>query len=141
MKRRSYDGVQDERTLAYLFLPKNSKPPFQIINYIPGTSAFNSATIPQSVDFLVKPHIKAGRAVLAVVLRGYVERKDPLYAPVRDGTSVRFREQMVHWATEIRRGLDYLETRPDIDVQKIAFWNVSRVQFSKLRQTVCSPNP
>jgi eukaryotic-like serine/threonine-protein kinase len=125
----SYNGVQDERTLAYLFLPKNCKPPFQVINYIPGTSAFTSATIPQSVDFMAQPHIKAGRAVFAVVLRGYVERKDPLYLPVRDGTSVRFREQMVHWATEIRRGLDYLETRPDIDAQKIAFWNVSRGGF------------
>ena len=127
----SYDGVQDERTLAYLFLPKNSQPPFQVINYIPGTSAFTSATIPQSVDLLVQPHIKAGRALLAVVLRGYVERKDPLYVPVpfREGASVRFRDQMVHWATEIRRGLDYLQTRPDIDAQKIAFWNVSRASF------------
>jgi len=127
----SYDGVGDERTLAYLFLPKSSKPPFQVINYIPGTSAFTSATIPQSVDFMVQPHIKAGRAVFAVVLRGYVERKDPLYDGVRlpEGTSVKFREQMVHWATEIRRGLDYLQTRPDIDAQKIAFWNVSRAPF------------
>jgi len=74
-------------------------------------------------------HIKAGRAVFAVVLRGYVERKDPLYVRVRDGTSVRFREQLVYWATEIRRGLDYLETRPDIDAQRIAFWNVSISSF------------
>ena len=36
---------------------------------------------------------------------------------------------MVHWATEIRSGLDYLLTRPDIDPQKIAFWNVSRAFF------------
>ena len=125
----SYNGVQDARTWAYLFLPKSSKRPFQVINYIPGTSAFHSATIPQSVDYLALPHIKAGRAVFAVVLRGYVERKDPLYLPVRDGTSVRFRDQIVYWTTEIRRGLDYLETRPDIDAQKIALWNVSRSAF------------
>jgi formylglycine-generating enzyme required for sulfatase activity len=128
-ERISYNGVHDERTLAYLFLPKNSKPPFQVINYIPGTSSFASVTIPQSVDFMAQPHIKAGRAVFAVVLRGYVERKDPLYVRVRDGTSVRFREQLVHWATEIRRGLDYLETRSDVDAQKIAFWNVSISSF------------
>ena len=125
----SYGSANDQRTFAYLFLPKNSKPPFQVINYIPGTSSFTSVTIPQSVDFMAQPHIKAGRAVFAVVLRGYVERKDPLYVRVRDGTSVRFREQLVYWATEIRRGLDYLETRSDIDAQKIAFWNVSISPF------------
>jgi len=125
----SYGGSNEQRTLAYLFLPKNSRPPFQVINYVPGTSSFESVTVPQSVDSLARPHIKAGRAVFVVVLRGYVERKDPLYVRVRDGTSVRFREQLVYWTTEIRRGLDYLETRPDIDVQKLAYWNVSISSF------------
>jgi serine/threonine protein kinase/formylglycine-generating enzyme required for sulfatase activity len=125
----SYNSGHEERTFAYLFLPKSSKPPFQVIHYIPGTSAFTSATVPQSVDFLAQAHIKAGRAVFVVVLRGYVERKDPLYVRVLDGTSVRFRDQLVYWATEIRRGLDYLETRPEVDTQKIALWNVSISAF------------
>jgi serine/threonine protein kinase/formylglycine-generating enzyme required for sulfatase activity len=125
----TYNSGHEERTFAYLFLPKSSKPPFQVINYIPGTSSFTSVGIPQSVDFMAQGQIRAGRAVFAVVLRGYVERKDPAYVRVQDGTSVRYREQMVYWATEIRRGLDYLETRADIDHQKIAFWNVSISSF------------
>jgi eukaryotic-like serine/threonine-protein kinase len=125
----SYNSGHEERTFAYLFLPKGSKPPFQLIQYIPGTSAFTSVTVPQSVDFMAQGQIKAGRAVFTVVLRGYVERKDPLYVRERDGTKVRYREQLVYWATEIRRGLDYVETRPDIDAQKIAFWNVSISPF------------
>ena len=31
---------------------------------------------------------------------------------------------MVNWITDLRRGLDYLETRNDIDSKKIAFWLV-----------------
>ena len=37
-----------------------------------------------------------------------MERDDRLFVPVRDRASVRLREQMVRWLTEIRRGLDYL---------------------------------
>ena len=125
----SYNGTSEQRTLAYLYLPKNFKPPYQVIQYVPGSSAFASATVPELVNLFARPQIQAGRAVFTVVLRGYVERKDPLYVREHDGTSVRYRQQLVYWATELRRGLDYLGTRPDMDSQRMAFWNVSISAF------------
>ncbi len=125
----SYNGTGEQRTLAYLYLPKNSKPPYQVIHFVPSSSSFTSATVPQLVGVYARPQIQAGRAVFTVVLRGYVERKDPLYVRERDGTSVRYRQQAVYWATELRRGLDYLSSRPDIDSREIAFWNVSLSLF------------
>ena len=120
----TYAGAKGQLTIAYLYLPKNSKPPFQLIHFIPGVSAFRSLTVPQYVEWLLSPHVKAGRAVFAVVLEGYVERKWPSDIPF-DYSSVRYRDQVVSWVTDIRLGLDYLETRDDIETRKIAFYDVS----------------
>jgi len=74
---------------------------------------------------LLSPHIKSGRAVFVVVLKGFVERKwPPSHKPI-ENSSVKYREQVVNWVTDIRRGLDYLQTRDDIDVSKIAFYDIS----------------
>ena len=36
-------------------------------------------------------------------------------------TTAEFRDKIVNWVTDLRRGLDYLETRTDIDRERIAF--------------------
>jgi hypothetical protein len=115
--------------MAYLYLPKNFKPPFQVIHYVPGSSAFRSLAIPQYEDLVLSPHIKAGRAMFVVVLEGYVERKWPPGYEQPDLSSVKFRAQVVNWVTDLRRGLDYLETRNDVDISKVAFWNKSQVVY------------
>ena len=70
------------------------------------------------------PLIKSGRAVFAVVLKGYNERPfPPNYAPPEKST-VEFRKQMVNWITDLRRGVDYLETREDFDNHKLAFLGI-----------------
>jgi dienelactone hydrolase len=71
------------------------------------------------------PHIRAGRAVLAVLFKGMVGRPwdTGRGAPV---TSVQYRQELVRHATELRRSLDYLETRGDIDMTRLA-----HVGFSK----------
>ena len=125
----TYAGANDGRAMAYLYLPKNVKPPFQVIHYIPGSSAFRSFTIPQYEELILSPHIKAGRAVFVVVLEGYVERKWPPGYESPDMSSVKFRAQVVSWVTDLRRGLDYLETRNDVAMDKVAFWNKSQVIY------------
>ena len=71
------------------------------------------------------PFIKSGRAVFTVVLRGYNERPFPAnYAPP-ERTTIQFRKQAVNWMTDLRRGLDYLETRQDINFKKLAVLGIS----------------
>jgi hypothetical protein len=81
--------------------------------------------LPDSVEMFVAPFIKSGRAVFAVVLKGYMERPFPNnYVPPENST-VEFRKQVVNWITDLRLGLDYLETRDDLDKQKIGFLGIS----------------
>src|SRR5262249_27665170 len=69
----------NERVMAYLFLPKRSRPPFQTVIHFPGSDAIDlrsSATNLEmrSIDFV----IKSGRAVMFPVYKGTYERGDDL---------------------------------------------------------------
>jgi formylglycine-generating enzyme required for sulfatase activity len=129
----AYDGADDERALAYLFLPKNAPRPLQLLNYVPHSGVFDGA-YPLADDTAnnLGPYIRSGRAVFAVVLKGYSERKLPPAAQ-RIGTStIKYREQLVQMATDISRGLDYLETRGDIDMSRIAYFGISHGATAKV---------
>ena len=59
------------------------------------------------------------------MLNGYTERERPAgYVAPAFGT-VEYREQLIANLTDLRRGLDYLETRPDIDASRIAMMGPS----------------
>ena len=120
-----YAGAGGERAFAYLYLPKNTPPPLQVIHYVPTDAAYYGLTVPEEVEAHAAPYIKAGRALFAVVLKGYKERPWPAnhQAPKRD--SVAYREVVVNWAIDHRRGLDYLATRAEVDSGKIACFGVS----------------
>ena len=36
-----------------------------------------------------------------------------------------YREHVVYWAKDLRRSIDYLETRPEIDGQRLGFFGIS----------------
>jgi eukaryotic-like serine/threonine-protein kinase len=118
----TYIGAEGERAIAYLYLPKNFPRPLQVIHFVPpGTVARHFESMPQSVEVNVAPFIKSGRAVLAVVLKGDLERDWPANYAAPPPATVEYREQVVNWITDMRRGLDYLETRSDIDTSRIAY--------------------
>lgn len=39
--------------------------------------------------------------------------------------SVQYRDFMIMWAKDMSRSIDYLETRPDIDIERLAYYGVS----------------
>jgi len=121
-----YLGGNDEKAIAYLYLPMNTKPPYQVIQYLPAGDVYGGfATLPVHVETFAASQIKAGRAVFAVVLQGFIEREFPAdYKPAPE-RSVRYRDGLVHDARDMHRGLDYLETRDDIDKNRIAYWGYS----------------
>jgi pimeloyl-ACP methyl ester carboxylesterase len=73
----------------------------------------------------IAPLIKSGRAAFGVVINGYSERLRPQGYVPPDPAKVEYRERSVNWITDVRRGLDYLETRKEIDPTKIAFFGPS----------------
>ncbi len=66
-----------------------------------------------------------GRAAFGVVLKGYIERLRPPGTPVPDRTTVEYLERIVSRVTDLRRGLDYLETRDDLDMSRVVFYGPS----------------
>jgi tRNA A-37 threonylcarbamoyl transferase component Bud32/dienelactone hydrolase len=121
-----------ERVIAYLFLPKQGTPPYQIVIYFPGVTALRGGSSEDlAIPFLVTlaPGSRAflpksGRAVLYPVYKSTFDRQDDFNAssPV-DGHL--FADHVVMWAKDLSRSIDYLETRNDIDADKIAYFGYS----------------
>lgn len=127
-----YVGVENDTVLSYLYLPKRTSRPFQCLINVPNGAAFSGMGAAEQAEFLLSPHIKAGRAVFTVVMKGMIEREWDPDRVFPDPASIRFRELMVHHATELRRGIDYLESRGDIDREKLAYLSFSWGAGSRL---------
>ena len=128
-----YVALEGDTGLAYLYLPSRSARPLQTIVYLASSGAFYQIrTVPQEVEWAIGPNVRAGRAVLAVVFKGMAERGfGPGWEPPAP-SSVRFRDLMVLHATEMRRAVDYLATRDDIDMRRLSYVAVSWGAGSRL---------
>jgi len=120
-----FNGVGGEKILAYLYLPASSSPPYQTMVFVPGISTFFADRLEDQTEWMLGANIRSGRAALAVVLDGMVERPWPAGTTFPPSNSVDFRNLMVKHATELSLGLDYLETREDIDMDRLAYVGLS----------------
>ncbi|MEK6371437.1 MAG: protein kinase [Acidobacteriota bacterium] len=109
-----------ERVPAYLFLPKNARPPYQTIVFFPGSDAVFMTSSRELWLRMVEFYIRSGRAVVYPVIQGTYERQ----VRVQRGP-IGVRELRIQRAKDIRRTVDYLMTRDDIDRQRIAFYGAS----------------
>jgi cephalosporin-C deacetylase-like acetyl esterase len=115
----------NERIIAYLYLPKNSSPPFQTVVYFPDAGAIrqrSSADDPQLevFDFLMN----SGRAVMYPVYKATYERGDGLKTSFPNPTNS-YRDHVIAWFKDLSRSIDYLETRADIDNNKLGYEGAS----------------
>jgi hypothetical protein len=113
-------GYGGERMRAFLFLPKNASPPYQTVIFFPGGDAF---VLPSSRDLsLVRVSfiIPSGRAFLYPVYKGTYERS----MPDETGPNAE-RDLQIAWSRDLGRAIDYLETRSDIDRDRLAFYGLS----------------
>jgi formylglycine-generating enzyme required for sulfatase activity/dienelactone hydrolase len=114
-----------ERVTAYLFIPKDVEPPYQTVVYWPGDSAtrevsFQALPEREFTEFV----ITSGRALLFPVYKGTFERR-LTERPDLDGSPAAFTEWIVQTCKDLRRCLDYLETREDIDSKRMAYYGMS----------------
>jgi dienelactone hydrolase/tRNA A-37 threonylcarbamoyl transferase component Bud32 len=126
MQRVSFDAAYGgEREIAYLFLPKHGRPPFQTVVYFPGAIALHSRSSAASLEYdAIDFILKSGRAVLYPVYKSTYERGDGLDSWYANETN-RYRDHVIAWAKDFRRAIDYLETRPDIDARRLAYYGRS----------------
>lgn len=113
-----------ERMFAYLFLPKGGRPPYQTLVYFPGSNAIHSRSseslTPGSFEFL----LKSGRAIMYPIYKSTYERGDALDSDYQDETSF-YKDHVIMWSKDLRRSIDYLETRSDVNTSKLAYVGAS----------------
>ena len=118
-----------ERLPIHLYLPKNVKPPFETVLYFPGSNVMQTQrsvnllgpTSRHSLEFLPQ----SGRALAFPVYKYTFERGDPKVVsswatPTRAYTT--WVQQIV---LDVRRTLDYLQSRPEFDSGRIAYYGTS----------------
>jgi serine/threonine protein kinase/formylglycine-generating enzyme required for sulfatase activity/dienelactone hydrolase len=113
-----------ESMMAYLFVPRNAEPPYQTVVYFPGSGSIHSRSSEnlglRRTDYVVK----SGRAFLWPVYKSTYERGDGLVSDYPDETN-NWKEHIIMWGKDLKRSIDYLETREDIDAERLAFMGVS----------------
>ena len=125
-----FDAAYDnERMITYLFLPTNTNPPYQTIIYGPGSNVLgieksddleNFFEFSAFCEFLVRN----GRVVVFPVFKGSFERREEEHLFSKPGTH-QFTTSLSRIIKDYRRCLDYLETREEFDMDKIAFYGIS----------------
>jgi predicted Ser/Thr protein kinase/poly(3-hydroxybutyrate) depolymerase len=139
---RSSDWVQEkisfdaaygnERMAVYVFLPKSVAPPYQAVVYFPGSGSADTESSQNLADYyefknFISFLVRNRRAVVYPIYKGTFERRSKGSAvvfPFR-GDSFQANEARIQQVKDFKRSVDYLETRPDIDIKKLAFMGVS----------------
>jgi dienelactone hydrolase len=120
-ERVEYDAANGkERAVAYLFLPLHVGPPYQTVIYWPASWALDAKAIAtshvESVAFL----IRSSRALFWPIYKGTYERS---VGPVRGAAEEwELQKQQVK---DLRRAIDYLNTRDDLDAGAIGYYGLS----------------
>jgi dienelactone hydrolase len=120
-ERITFDAAYgDERMMAYLFLPRGGTPPYQTMVLFPGSGAIHTESsehvTPRRSEFV----LKSGRAVLYPIYKSTFERGDDLKSDYPEETNF-WKEHVIMWQKDLSRSIDYLETRDDIDSDKVGY--------------------
>lgn len=124
----SFDAAYEkERMAAYLFFPRNARPPFQTVIFFPAGQAEISTSSEQiddradTWDFVVK----SGRALVYPIYKGSYERGGSPRSVTEIKTPRQRRDGVIQGYQDLARTLDYLETRKEFDLHKAAFYGTS----------------
>jgi len=103
-----------------VLVPKTAKPPFQAVVYFPGSDAVirrsSREIFWQWAEFIAR----SGRVLVYPIYQQTYERRRPITA----GPNY-YREVVTQRAQDVRRAIDFLESRPDVDHERIAYYGLS----------------
>jgi len=129
-ERVEFDLPYGERGAAILYIPNNAAPPYEVVLYWPGASAFWMQSIDDDYlrpfDFI----IRSGRVVAQPIFKGTYDRDDEDFSVVdedaiwgSDGDTAGklYLDYQIKWVQEMSRTIDYLETRDDIDTDRLGY--------------------
>jgi len=119
-QRVTFDAAYpNERIIAYLHLPDNVTPPYQPVIWFPASDATDSPWDENAYKDEMKVILDSGRAVIAPFYKGTYERRleRPFYPP----GGVQSRNLYIQRSQDLRRTVDYLQSREDIDMNDLAY--------------------
>jgi eukaryotic-like serine/threonine-protein kinase len=123
-----------ERMRALLFLPHLGSPPYQTVVFFPAADAFRLASTRDMSTLRTDFLLRSGRAFLYPVYAGTYDR-----SPHEIGGANAERDLRIAWSRDLGRALDYLETRTDIDLTRLAFYGISAGADAGVALTALEP--
>ena len=122
----------DERIIVYLYLPR-SAPPYQPVIFASGGDA---QLLPSSGNLRLTESdfvVRSGRALVYPVYKGTYERIVKAAGPNTG------REIAIQRGKDLQRVVDFIESRPDLDRQRIGYYGLSLGAFHGLIGTAIEP--
>ncbi len=116
----AYDG---DRVIAYVYLPKGSKPPYQAVIYYPGIDAMITRSFADYPYLEPGLFTKSGRALVFPVYWRMFDRGGGPQPP--NSTPLQRQDLIARHFKDLARTIDYLETRPDIDATRLGYYGMS----------------
>jgi dienelactone hydrolase len=129
MEKVTFDAAYDnQRMIAFLFLPKNASPPYQTLIFFPGSYAVSMNDFMSQAMGNVNAYfdyvLKSGRAAVYPIYFRTYDRNDGTTSHGA-GKSHEYTELLVKLVRDFMRTVDYLETRDDIDTSKLGYYGHS----------------
>ena len=121
-------GYGGETIPARVYLPRNAKPPYQVVLFQAGAGQWNLRASPPVTASppVFASVIRSGRAVVYPVVKGTFERGTDQFTSTTPKDGTLWRDHAVAYYKDLARTLDYLATRSDIDKNAMAFLGQSR---------------
>jgi dienelactone hydrolase len=117
-------GYGGERLTAFVFKPTGPTGPLQTVLYFPGSGAIYRRSFQDLEIGAFDYALRSGRAVVFPIYKGTYDRGTDLRSDIQDESNL-WRDHMIAWATDLRRTVDYLETRDDLDTRRLGYLGVS----------------
>ena len=129
-ERVAFDLPYGERGGAFLYIPNNTDPPFETVIYWPGSSALAQHSVDEEYLPAFNFIVRSGRVVAQPIFKGMFERDDAAFSTTLGGLEARpygtkLRDYQIKWVQELSRTIDYLETREDIDSDRLGYYGLS----------------
>jgi len=117
-------AYNNERVTAYLFLPKAGIKPYQVLILFPSLNARRESSSQNLGDMgWVRALAESGRAVILPLYKSTYDRGGG--QPVSRETPAALLNYRVQMYQDLARSIDYLESRGDMDVERLAFVGLS----------------
>lgn len=118
-------GYGSERVQLHLYVPRHVRSPYQTVVYWPGWDTFALDDVDEYFAKQLDFAVKSGRAVAFPIYRGTFGRTVGSVRARPAFGSAEYRDNTIYTVKDLRRTIDYLETRSDIAHDAIAYFGYS----------------